>query len=161
MKTKFLGEFDAIKDKVFEEVEGNVFVFGSNLDGCHGGGAAATAVQKYGAQMGRGEGLMGIKWKNVGNGKFPKWEFDGFKGVNGTLSYALPTKGFDIETLPLVVIDYFVGRLNKAVLNKDNAWATWFVTRVGCGLGGYKDEQISSLFNNYKWPMNVILPRGW
>lgn len=36
-----------------------VFVFGSNGQGAHLGGAAATAVRKFGAKMGQAEGLQG------------------------------------------------------------------------------------------------------
>lgn len=36
-----------------------VFVFGSNGQGAHLGGAAATAVSKFGAKMGQAEGLQG------------------------------------------------------------------------------------------------------
>ncbi len=39
--------------------EGKVFVFGSNAQGNHAGGAARTAVEKFGAIMGQGEGLQG------------------------------------------------------------------------------------------------------
>lgn len=36
-----------------------IFVFGSNLRGLHGGGAASLAFRKFGAVMGQGEGLQG------------------------------------------------------------------------------------------------------
>ena len=36
-----------------------IFVFGSNLHGMHGGGAARIAVEKFGAIMGQGVGLQG------------------------------------------------------------------------------------------------------
>ena len=36
-----------------------IFVFGSNLDGMHGGGAARIAYQSYGAVWGKGIGLHG------------------------------------------------------------------------------------------------------
>jgi hypothetical protein len=36
-----------------------VFVFGSNASGFHGAGAAATAVEKFGAVWGEGHGLHG------------------------------------------------------------------------------------------------------
>ena len=36
-----------------------IFVFGSNIQGCHAGGAAAIAVKKFGAIMGQGIGLQG------------------------------------------------------------------------------------------------------
>ena len=39
--------------------EREVFVFGSNGFGAHNGGAAATAVAKFGAVMGQAEGLQG------------------------------------------------------------------------------------------------------
>lgn len=39
--------------------EGEIFVFGSNCQGYHGGGAALTAMQKFGAIYGQGDGLQG------------------------------------------------------------------------------------------------------
>lgn len=36
-----------------------VFVFGSNINGMHGGGAARVAMDKFGAIWGQGEGLQG------------------------------------------------------------------------------------------------------
>ena len=39
--------------------EGEIFVFGSNGSGAHLGGAAATAVAKFGAAYGQAEGLQG------------------------------------------------------------------------------------------------------
>ncbi len=39
--------------------ENGVFVFGSNREGAHGAGAAHTAVMKFGALMGVGEGMQG------------------------------------------------------------------------------------------------------
>ena len=39
--------------------ENEIFVFGSNLAGAHGGGAARIAVEQFGAIMGQGVGLQG------------------------------------------------------------------------------------------------------
>lgn len=36
-----------------------IFVFGSNLQGIHAGGAAHTAHMKFGAVMGNGDGIQG------------------------------------------------------------------------------------------------------
>ena len=33
------------------------------------------------------------------------------------------------------------------------------VTRIGCGLAGYKDEQIAPFFKDA--PLNCYLPIGW
>lgn len=46
-------------DKISTLQPHEVFVFGSNLGGMHGGGAAALAFRKFGAVMGQGEGLQG------------------------------------------------------------------------------------------------------
>lgn len=45
--------------QIDELQENEVFVFGSNHGGLHGGGAARTAVEKFGAVWGQGEGLQG------------------------------------------------------------------------------------------------------
>lgn len=39
--------------------EGEIFVFGSNLQGYHGGGAARVAMNRFGAKFGVGVGLQG------------------------------------------------------------------------------------------------------
>ena len=39
--------------------ENEIFVFGSNLDGLHGGGAAAAAMRYFGAVWGQGVGMQG------------------------------------------------------------------------------------------------------
>ncbi len=47
------------KGYITELEKNEVFVFGSNGHGAHLGGAAATAVRKFGAIMGQSEGLQG------------------------------------------------------------------------------------------------------
>ena len=44
---------------ITELKENEIFVFGSNIHGMHGGGAAWTAYKMFGAEMGNGEGLQG------------------------------------------------------------------------------------------------------
>lgn len=46
-------------DRIKSLPSGTIFVFGSNAGGQHGGGAARTAWEKFGAQTGVGEGLRG------------------------------------------------------------------------------------------------------
>lgn len=53
MKKKFTPE------NIQELKENQVFVFGSNMNGNHAGGAARLAVEKFGAIMGQAEGLQG------------------------------------------------------------------------------------------------------
>ena len=111
---------------------GAVFVFGSNLAGRHGRGAALTALKEFGAVLGMGEGLQGK-------------------------SYALPTKDARLQTLTLEEIALNVQRFK--VFAENNPLVSFYVTRVGCGLAGYADTQIAPLFKGV--PYNCILPRGW
>ena len=46
-------------DRIDHLEENEIFVFGSNASGYHGGGAAAYAMRKFGAVWGQGEGLQG------------------------------------------------------------------------------------------------------
>lgn len=109
-----------------------IFVFGSNLAGRHGAGAAAYARKYWGAIYGQGEGLQGN-------------------------SYALPTKDENIQTLPLGEIEKHVaGFIEFATLADD---LTFNVTRIGCGLAGYTDEQIAPMFSLA--PPNVTLPKSF
>jgi hypothetical protein len=106
-----------------------IFVFGSNRAGRHGKGAALDARKFYGAIQGQGEGLQGN-------------------------SYAIPTKDAAIRTLPLNIIWLHVQRfINVANYRPD---LTFRVTKIGCGLAGYKPEQIAPAFRDA--PANVILP---
>ncbi len=46
-------------DFITDLKENEIFVFGSNLEGAHGGGAAKAAHEKFGAIWGQGTGLQG------------------------------------------------------------------------------------------------------
>ena len=109
-----------------------VFVFGSNLAGRHGKGAALTARLEHGAVYGRGEGRQGN-------------------------SYAIPTKDRELATLPLPQIAEYV--CSFLVYARQNPREEFEVTRIGCWLSGYKDEQIRPMFAGA--PPNVTLPDGW
>lgn len=113
--------------------EGEIFVFGSNLAGRHGAGAAKTAVTKFGAIYGQGIGLQGQ-------------------------SYGIPTKSKNLKSLPLEEIEKYVNEfIDFAKNNKDKIF---YVTRIGCGLAGYTDNQIKPMFIG-KIPNNVVLPTEW
>ncbi|AWB24732.1 hypothetical protein DA075_06670 [Methylobacterium currus] len=116
--------------------QGAIFVFGANLAGRHGKGAALVAKRQYGAIQGQGEGLMGQ-------------------------SYGIPTKGPErtgtLSILPLGQIEWHVIRFLQ--LAHDRPDLTFFVTRIGCGHAGYHDDEISPFFATA--PDNCILPAGW
>jgi hypothetical protein len=96
-----------------------IFVFGSNLRGRHGAGAAEYAAIHYGAEEGVGEGLTGY-------------------------SYALPTKDENIETRDLADVKTSVNKFITSA--KQNAHLKFKVTRIGCGLAGFSNRQIAPLF---------------
>ena len=113
-----------------------IFVFGSNLQGIHGAGAAKHAAQHYGAVRGQGEGLQGR-------------------------SYALPTKATPYQTLAIEELwDSIETFLTFASSRPD---LNFFVTKVGCGLAGFPEPIVISGFRegNVKVPENVWLPEGW
>lgn len=111
---------------------GAVFVFGSNHAGRHGRGAALVAMRKYGARPGQGEGLSGR-------------------------SYGIPTKDRTICTLPLGRIWNHVGRFVAFARSRPDL--TFAVTRIGCGLAGWRDKDIAPMFADA--PDNCELPEGW
>lgn len=112
--------------------EKSIFVFGSNLAGKHGKGAALFAKQNYGAIYGQGVGLQGN-------------------------SYAIPTKDKSLNQLPLKEIEFYVKQFIRFA--KEHPEYIFNLTRIGCGLAGYKDSQIAPMFKYA--PPNVIKPTGW
>lgn len=106
-----------------------IFVFGSNLQGMHGGGAARIAYQKFGAIMGQGVGLQGH-------------------------SYGIPTMQGGVETIRPYV-DGFIA------FAKEHPELTFLVTRIGCGIAGFTDNEISPLFTQAHEVENIVLPEGW
>jgi hypothetical protein len=116
----------------FLKAETMIFVFGSNLAGRHGKGAALDAKRLYGAKLGVGVGRTGN-------------------------AYAIPTKDEKLRTLPLDVIEKHVS--DFLVYAEANPTLHFKVTRVGCGLAGYTDDQIAPMFASAT--LNCILPDGW
>ena len=111
-----------------------IFVFGSNLAGRHGKGAALTAIRYWGARKGEGIG----RWGN---------------------SYAIPTKDENLKSLPLDMIGYRIGQFLEYA--DKNPQEYFMFTPVGTGLAGYTVEEISSTFNINSVPSNVLFTSTW
>lgn len=107
--------------------ENEIFVFGSNLEGHHGGGAARIANIKFGAIWGVGVGLTGQ-------------------------SYAIPTMQGGVETIKPYV-DEFIR------FAQENHELKFLVTRIGCGIAGFRDEEIAPLFDKAMHVSNIYLPK--
>lgn len=111
-----------------------IFVFGSNLAGIHGAGAALYAA-KFGARQGEGFGRVGQ-------------------------TFAIPTKDRHIKTMRIGDFQPFIASfIHYARLRLD---LTFLVTEIGCGLAAYTPEQIAPLFREAIELQNVCLPeRFW
>lgn len=112
--------------------EDQFFVFGSNLAGVHGAGAAKFARKHFGASLGVGSGFSGK-------------------------TYAIPTKDHNIRTMCLAEIKYFVDLFIEVA--NDNPEFDFYVTKIGCGLAGYKDYQIAPMFKDA--PDNCYFHIDW
>ena len=109
--------------------EDEVFVFGSNLSGMHGGGAAATAHRCFGAVWGQGVGLQGQ-------------------------SYAIPTMQGGTETIKPYVDEFIEFAKSRPELR-------FLVTKIGCGIAGFREEDIAPLFREAVGIANIILPKDF
>lgn len=78
------------------------------------------------------------------------------EGAQGN-SYAIPTKDRLLHTLPLREIANNIRRFLQYA--NDHPETTFQVTRVGCGLAGWRDADISPYFLDA--PSNCLLPDGW
>lgn len=107
----------------------DIFVFGSNLEGNHLGGAARLANSKFGAKWGQGEGLQGN-------------------------SYAIPTMQGGIDTIEPYVDEF----IKFAKAHPD---LTFYVTKIGCGIAGFKEEEIAPLFEKALDIPNIRLPKDF
>lgn len=120
---------DFTPDLISELKADEVFVFGSNLEGLHGGGAAFAAWKKFGAVMGCGVGLRGQ-------------------------SYAIPTMQGGVETIKPYV-DGFIS------FTREHPELFFYVTRIGCGIAGFRDKEIAPLFSEAVSLENVCLPESF
>jgi len=116
-------------ERISELKADEVFVFGSNLEGMHGGGAAWVAFQHFGAVLGCGVGLRGQ-------------------------SYAIPTMQGGVETIQPYV-DEFISFASA------HPELFFYVTRIGCGIAGFKEKEIAPLFAPAIGLENVCLPEGF
>jgi uncharacterized protein (DUF1810 family) len=110
-----------------------IFVFGSNALGYHTGGASGTARKKFGAVWGQPEGLQGQSYAiPVDYGKNVRKDAEVKAAVNRFIAFA-----------------------------KEHEDMFFFVTRVGCGIAGYHDEEMAQYFKAALNLKNVSLPKSF
>lgn len=120
-------------EKILSLKSNEVFIFGSNEAGIHGGGAAFFANKTLGARWGMGFGRTSER------------------------TFAIPTKDWDIMTLPLPVIKCYISRF--LAYARSEPTTEFLVTKIGCGLACLTPEQIAPFFFMFgPVPKNVALP---
>jgi hypothetical protein len=119
-------------DNITDLKDNEVFVFGSNESGFHGAGAALMAKMKWGARERQGFGMVGQ-------------------------TFAIPTKDWDIEVLPLPEIWDYVDRFLAFADSRPEL--NFMVTQIGCGLAGYTPAHIAPMFTDAMSMSNVWLPK--
>ena len=116
-------------DKVERLSKCEIFVFGSNLEGMHAGGAARVAYEKFGAEWGVGDGPTGK-------------------------CYAIPTMHGGLEEIRPYA-KKFIEYAKAHPMNR------FLLTRVGCGIAGFKDSDMAQLFEDALDVPNITYPRQW
>ncbi len=129
--------YDYTPEKISQLEPDEVFVFGSDLQGLHVGGAAHAAVLRFGAVIGKGVGMQGQSYA--------------IPTVQGQ-SYATPTMLKPVDTIRPYVDDF----IEYARQHKERLF---LVTRIGCGKAGFKDEEIAPLFARAMGDNNIVLPK--
>ena len=74
-------------------------------------------------------------------------------GLQGQ-SYGIPTMQGGVDTIRPYVDDFIA-------FAKEHPELTFLVTRIGCGIAGFTDDEISPLFDKAHNIDNIILPEGW
>ena len=130
-KFKKVPSYHISEEIIMELAPNQIFVFGSNLNGWHGGGAANFARKNFGALIGTAVGLTGN-------------------------TYALPTLGHHMEKLPLEKIKFHVAEfIQYAKMFNEK---TFLVTEIGCGIAGFKVKDIAPMFEGAIKVKNIHLP---
>lgn len=118
-------------DNITKLSNNEIFVFGSNESGMHGAGAASLAYREFGARLHQGFGPAGR-------------------------TFAIPTKDWKLHQLDLLIIRLYVSRfITYTKMYEDYHF---LVTQIGCGLAGYKPEDIAPMFKECLRLKNVYLP---
>ena len=111
-----------------------IFVFGSNLAGRHGKGAALTAAREWGAAVGVGEGITGD-------------------------AYAIPTKDAHMRVIPESRVRLSIKRFCDTARAMPDV--RFLVTPVGTGLAGHSKTTIWNAFSEAGLPGNCVLTASW
>lgn len=126
-------------ENIKELKHNEIFVFGSNANGHHGGGAARCAFDYFHAEWGKGEGITGQ-------------------------CYAIPTLDKNMRKVdPFTLLQSLKAFIRYAVTHPEKVF---LVTKIGCGIAGWTERGVARLLyiafrsEGVKiLPKNIALPR--
>lgn len=119
-------------DNIQELTENQIFVFGSNMNGNHAGGAARLAVEKFGAVMGQAEGIQGQ-------------------------SYAIPTLDKDMQKVTEEELITYLGNFREFA--EEHPEKEFLLTAIGTGIAGFDTNYMAYMILRANLPDNVTLPK--
>ena len=119
-------------DNIQELTENQIFVFGSNMNGNHAGGAARLAVEKFGAVMGQAEGIQGQ-------------------------SYAIPTLDKDMQKVTKEELITYLGNFREFA--EEHSEKEFLLTAIGTGIAGFDTNYMAYMILRANLPDNVTLPK--
>jgi hypothetical protein len=126
-------------ENIKELKRNEVFVFGSNANGHHGGGAARCALDYFHAEWGKAEGMTGQ-------------------------CYAIPTLDKNMYKVdPFELLQSLRIFIRYAITHPEKVF---LVTKIGCGIAGWTECGVARLLyiafrseGLKRVPKNIILPR--
>lgn len=127
-----------------------IFVFGSNTDGDHCGGAARVALKRFGAVNGQAEGPQGRSYA------IPTMEY---VEINAEDQFPEYGKAKVPHEVLLEACDRFI------LYTSQHPEQTFYVTKIGCGIAGWKVDEVAQAFvvalASFLVPLpdNIVWPR--
>ena len=119
-------------ENIQELKENQIFVFGSNMNGNHAGGAARLAVEKFGAIMGKAKGIQGQ-------------------------SYAIPTLDKDMQKVTEEDLVVFLENFGNYA--NEHPEKEFLLTAIGTGIAGFDASYMAYMVLRANLPDNVTLPK--
>lgn len=148
------------KGLIKELKKNQVFVFGTNKQGFHGGGAAGFA------SFNEGENWRNLNYNNLPTGWLGKWNVkgisEGFMIGREGMSYGIETivRPGKLRSISPEEIKHSIKRLyDIANQQKDLEFLVAYTTKPN--LNGYTPKEMASFFDSFKIPENMVFEENF
>jgi hypothetical protein len=123
-----------------------IFVFGSNPQGIHGGGTAKIAHEKYGAEFGNGRGIQGRSYGLVTKNLTPNFVED-----STGITYS---KVGERSVSRMQILNNILDLYLYAISNKEFEFLIAYTS--GPNLNGYEPKDMANMFTFFPVPSNIV-----